>query len=30
LKVHQKEIKDQAAEISAKDKLIGEREKKIY
>ena len=25
-----KEIKDQAAEISAKDKLIGDREKKIY
>ena len=26
----QKEIKDQASEISAKDKLIGDREKKIY
>jgi hypothetical protein len=25
-----KEIRDQAAEISAKDKLIGDREKKIY
>lgn len=30
LKSLQKEIKDQAAEISAKDKLIGDREKKIY
>ena len=30
LKALQKEIKDQAAEISAKDKLIGDREKKIY
>ena len=30
LKNLQKEIKDQAAEISAKDKLIGDREKKIY
>ncbi len=30
LRALQKEIKDQAAEISAKDKLIGDREKKIY
>ena len=30
LKNLQREIKDQAAEISAKDKLIGDREKKIY
>jgi chromosome segregation ATPase len=30
LKSLQKEIRDQAAEISAKDKLIGDREKKIY
>jgi chromosome segregation ATPase len=30
LKNLQKEIKDQANEISAKDKLIGDREKKIY
>jgi chromosome segregation ATPase len=30
LKSLQKEIREQAAEISAKDKLIGDREKKIY
>ena len=30
LKNLQREIKDQAADISAKDKLIGDREKKIY
>ncbi len=30
LKTLQKEIKEQTAEISAKDKLIGDREKKIY